>query len=237
MPEEASSVLRCDLLVFDLDGTLIDSEQDLAASVNATLAFLGREKLPPHRIAEFIGDGAAMLVRRSLEATGSMDEVALAQAIPFFLDYYRAHNLDFTYAYPGVISELRKIRQAAPALPMAILTNKPYRPSHVICSGLGLSEFFFANYGGDSFPTKKPDPEGMQALMEEASRLLGRQVSPQRTVLVGDSHVDVATARSAGVLCLGCSYGLAPAKLHEAGPDAVVDSPTEWLTALQKLLR
>lgn len=236
MPEEASSELRCDLLVFDLDGTLIDSEQDLAASVNATLAFLGREKLPPHRIAEFIGDGAAMLVRRSLEATGAMDEVALAQAIPFFLDYYRAHNLDFTYAYPGVISELRRIRAAAPSLPMAILTNKPYRPSRVICSGLGLSEFFFANYGGDSFPTKKPDPEGIQALMEEASRMLGRPVSPQRTVLVGDSHVDVAAARNAGILCLGCNYGLAPAKLREAGPDAIVDSPTEWFSALQELL-
>lgn len=236
MPEEASSELRCDLLVFDLDGTLIDSEQDLAASVNATLAFLGREQLPPHRIAEFIGDGAAMLVRRALEATGGMDEVAFAQAIPFFLDYYRAHNLDFTYVYPGVISELRKIRAAAPSLPMAILTNKPYRPSRVICSGLGLSEFFFANYGGDSFPSKKPDPEGMQALMEEASRMMGRPVSPQRTVLVGDSHVDVATARNAGVLCLGCSYGLAPEKLREAGPDAMVDSPTKWLTALQALL-
>ncbi|SDF10037.1 HAD hydrolase-like protein [Terriglobus roseus] len=236
MPEETSGELRCDLLVFDLDGTLIDSEQDLAASVNATLAFLGREQLPPHRIAEFIGDGAAMLVRRALEATGGMDEVAFAQAIPFFLDYYRAHNLDFTYVYPGVISELRKIRAAAPSLPMAILTNKPYRPSRVICSGLGLSEFFFANYGGDSFPTKKPDPEGMQALMEEASRMLGRPVSPQRTVLVGDSHVDVATARNAGVLCLGCSYGLAPQKLREAGPDAMVDSPTKWLDALQALL-
>ncbi|WP_047487985.1 HAD hydrolase-like protein [Terriglobus sp. TAA 43] len=237
MPENASSELRCDLLVFDLDGTLIDSEQDLAASVNATLAFLGREKLPPHRIAEFIGDGAAMLVRRALEATGGMDEIAFAQAIPFFLDYYRAHDLDFTYVYPGVISELRKIRATAPSLPMAILTNKPYRPSHVICSGLGLSEFFFANYGGDSFPTKKPDPEGMHSLMEEASRMLGRPVSSQRTVLVGDSHVDVATARNAGAFCLGCSYGLAPEKLREAGPDAMVDSPTKWLNALQTLLR
>lgn len=236
MPEETFSTLRCDLLIFDLDGTLIDSEQDLAASVNATLALLGRPTLPIHSIATFIGDGAAMLIRRALEASGGMDEVALAQALPFFLDYYREHNLDFTYAYPGVISELRKIRAAAPELPMAILTNKPFRPSRLICSGLGLSEFFFANYGGDSFPTKKPDTEGIHALMEEASRMLGRTVSPQRTVLVGDSHVDVATARNAGILCLGCGYGLAPEKLREAGPDATVDSPSHWLTALQQLL-
>jgi len=236
MPEETFSPPRCDLLIFDLDGTLIDSEQDLAASVNATLAFLGRPTLPMHSIASFIGDGAAMLVRRALEASGGMDEVALAQALAFFLDYYREHNLDFTYAYPGVISELRKIRAAAPDLPMAILTNKPYRPSRVICSGLGLSEFFFANYGGDSFPTKKPDPEGIYALMEEATRNLGRPISRQHTVLVGDSHVDVATARNAGILSLGCSYGLAPDKLREAGPDAIVDSPAQWLTALQQLL-
>ncbi|MEK6397150.1 MAG: HAD hydrolase-like protein [Terriglobus sp.] len=228
--------MRCDLLIFDLDGTLIDSEQDLAASVNATLAFLGRSALPTHSIAAFIGDGASMLIRRALEASGGMDEVAFAQALPFFLDYYREHNLDFTYAYPGVMSELRKIRAAAPELPMAILTNKPFRPSRVICSGLGLSEFFFANYGGDSFPTKKPDPEGIYALMEEASRIVGRSIARERTVLVGDSHVDVATARNAGILSLGCSYGLAPEKLREASPDIIVDTPSQWLTALQALL-
>lgn len=150
--------LDCDLLVFDLDGTLIDSQQDLSNSVNATLAYLQRPALHDKRIAEFIGDGAAMLVRRALEATGDASDSVMAEALPFFLDYYRSHNLDFTFAYPGVIAELQRIQQVAPTLPMAILTNKPFRPSRIICDGLGLSPFFFQNYGGDSFPQKKPDP-------------------------------------------------------------------------------
>ncbi|AFL88112.1 putative phosphatase [Terriglobus roseus DSM 18391] len=228
--------LNCDLLVFDLDGTLIDSQRDLSNSVNATLAHLQRPELHDTRIAEFIGDGAAMLVRRSLEATGGVSDALMAVALPYFLDYYRAHNLDYTYVYHGVIAELNRLREIAPDLPMAILTNKPFRPSRVICDGLGLSPFFFQNYGSDSFPLKKPDPFGMHALIAEASALLGRQVTAARTVLVGDSHVDVETARNAGALCLGCSYGLAPERLREAKPDHIVDTPTEWISGIRRLL-
>jgi phosphoglycolate phosphatase len=237
MPETMPAVgLNCDLLVFDLDGTLIDSQQDLSNSVNATLGYLRRPELHDKRIAEFIGDGASMLVRRALEATGDVSDVLMAQALPFFLDYYRAHNLDFTYVYPGVIAELKRIRDLAPTLPMAILTNKPFRPSRVICDGLGLSPFFFQNYGGDSFPLKKPDPFGMHALLREATAMLGREAHAARTVLIGDSHVDAETARNAGALCLGCSYGLAPDRLREAKPDHIVDSPSEWISGLRKLL-
>ncbi len=243
MPEDASAVrplppdlLSCDLLVFDLDGTLIDSQQDLANSVNATLRFFARPALPLPQISGFIGDGVALLVRRALDATGGSDEPLMTQALPFFLEYYRDHKLDFTYVYPGVIAELKRIRAAAPQLPMAVLTNKPVRPSRAICDGLGLSQFFFQNYGGDSFPMKKPHPMAMQALLAEASTLMGREASMARTVLVGDSHVDVETARNAGALCLGCGYGLAPEKLHAAAPDITVQQPTEWLAALHTLL-
>ncbi len=229
----------CDLLVFDLDGTLINSEQDLANSVNATLAFLSRQRLPDDVIASFVGDGVGMLLQRSLQATaqpGEAMEPAMAAALPFFLAYYREHKLDFTYVYPGVLAELRRIREAAPWLPMAVLTNKPYRPSRAICDALGLSPYFFQNYGSDSFPQKKPDPMGIHALMSEAGELLGRPIQANRVVLVGDSDVDVATARAAGVRCLGCTYGLATARLLAAVPDAVVDTPTEWLAALGKML-
>jgi phosphoglycolate phosphatase len=241
MPEEVSAQasLLCDLLVFDLDGTLIDSQQDLANSVNATLAFLSRPQLHDTHIASFVGDGVSMLVKRALEATASPGEVfepLMATAIPFFLEYYRAHKLDFTYVYPGVISELKSIRAAAPQLPMAVLTNKPYRPSRAICDGLGLSPFFFQNYGGDNFPEKKPDPMGMHALMQQATALWGRDISLERVVLIGDSHVDVQTARNAGVRCLGCTYGLATEKLLAATPDMLVDSPSQWLAALRRLL-
>jgi phosphoglycolate phosphatase len=237
--------VACDLLVFDLDGTLIDSEEDLANSVNATLAHLGRPQLSRARIARFIGDGAAALVRRALLATIPSDptpadpaatEALVSEALPFFLTYYRDHKLDCTYVYPGVLESLNAIRSAMPTLPMAVLTNKPVGPSRAICDGLGLSSYFFANYGGDSFTLKKPAPQGMHVLMTEASTLTGRPVSPGRTVLVGDSHVDVETARAAGTRCLGCSYGLDPDRLRAAIPDALVDSPLDWPKALAKLL-
>jgi phosphoglycolate phosphatase len=242
MPEEfsAAASLPCDLLVFDLDGTLIDSQQDLANAVNATLDFLSRPKLNNTHIASFVGDGVGMLVQRALEATGQPGEdtgTFLAKALPFFLAFYHEHKLDFTYVYPGVLSALRQIRATAPELPMAVLTNKPFRPSRAICDGLGLSPFFFQNYGGDSFPQKKPDPTGMHTLIREAAAIRQREISPQRVVLVGDSHVDVETARSSGVKCLGCAYGLSKDRLLAAKPDFLVDSPTEWLAALRQMLR
>ncbi len=235
MPE-AGAISGCDLLVFDLDGTLIDSQQDLADSVNATLEHFDRPPLDMSRVAGFIGDGAALLLSRSLRATGGTDDRLTAAALPYFLAYYRDHMLDTTHAYPGVLEALQSLRQADPALPMAVLTNKPVNPSTAICMSLGLAPFFFQMLGGNSLPTKKPDPQGMFQLMHQASGLRGRQVEPSRTVIVGDSHVDVATARAAGTLSLGCMYGLDPVRLQAAMPDALVDSPAELASALRSLL-
>src|SRR5579875_1560602 len=119
------------LLVFDLDGTLIDSRQDLCNSVNATLQRFQRPALPDAVIASYIGDGVSMLVRRALgDPEGDKhDEEYVTEVITYFLDYYRVHKLDFTYVYPGVIESLEAIRAAHPALPMAVLTNKPVNPS------------------------------------------------------------------------------------------------------------
>ena len=236
MPEDPSPSFRCDLLVFDLDGTLIDSQQDLANAVNATLAHLRRPPLDLQRVAEFIGDGAALLLSRSLEVTGGTDDALTEAALPFFLDYYREHKLDTTYVYPGVLAALHAMRSADPHLPMAILTNNPVGPSVAICDSLGLAPFFFQVLGGNSLPTKKPNPQGMFALMQQATGVRGRAVRPEHTVLVGDSHVDAETARAAGTLCLGCMYGLDPVRLQAAQPQALVDSPTEWIRALELLL-
>ncbi len=217
-----------ELLVFDLDGTLIDSREDLATAVNATLLRFGRVSLPLDRIAGFIGDGASMLVDRALAATGGTSPALLQEAMPAFLRFYRRHLLDHTYVYDGVLAALHRISAAAPSLPMAILTNKPVMPSKRICEALGLSTFFFANYGGDSFATKKPDPLGLQWVMQEAAVLSGRAVLPEATVLIGDSDVDVRTARAAGARSLGCTYGLATKAMLAAAPDAVVASAAEW---------
>lgn len=219
------------LIAFDLDGTLIDSEHDLANSVNATLAHYNRPPLAHDLIATYIGDGAGMLVRRAL--TGSIgtppDEELAAHALEFFLDYYREHKLDFTLPYPGVVEALKTLQVRYPDAKMAVLTNKPVRPSRQICDALGLSPFFFQNYGGDSFITKKPDPEGLLTLIREAG------VSAEEAVLIGDSEVDVGTARNAGVRCVGCTFGLSPTKLLAAKPDALADSASQWPDLLVSL--
>jgi len=223
------------LLVFDLDGTLIDSAQDLCNSVNATLIHMGRESLPDAVVASYIGDGAVMLVRRALfglDAT-EVDKDLLTQAYAWFLDYYREHKLDNTYAYEGVLEALAAIKELhnaadGPARLMAVLTNKPVRPARDICAALGLAPYFLSIYGGNSFATKKPDPEGLRALMAEAG------AKPEETVMIGDSQVDVETARNAGVWCMGCTFGLAPESLVEYPPDVLVDSPAEWTKAVSR---
>jgi phosphoglycolate phosphatase len=213
------------LLVFDLDGTLIDSVADLAQSVNAMLQHYSRPPLPQEVIGSYIGDGASMLVRRALGDPD--DDEFVHQALAFFLGYYHSHKLDNTYIYPGVLDALRTLQTAWPAPPaMAILTNKPVRASRDICDALGLSEFFFNIYGGNSFHTKKPDPHGLNALIKEAA------VLPAETLMIGDSDVDVLTARNAGAWSLGCTFGLAPHTLESAPPDILVDAPSEWPLAL-----
>jgi phosphoglycolate phosphatase len=211
------------LLVFDLDGTLIDSRDDLAQSINAMLAHYGRPSLPADVIATYIGDGAPMLVRRALGDPD--DEHLVHEALDFFLAYYKIHKLDYTYVYDGVIAALTELRDHWPHGPvpsMAILTNKPVGASRAICEALGLSPFFFQIYGGNSFHTKKPDPHGLQTLMKEAN------AAPAETLMIGDSDVDVLTARNAGAWAMGCTFGLAPHTLEAAPPDVLVDSPTEW---------
>ena len=221
-PLPSAASLR--LIAFDLDGTLIDSRADLVASVNATLVHLGRHPLPDAVIASYIGDGVHMLVRRAL---GDPEhEEIVTDAVNFFLTYYRVHKLDHTYVYEGVLDALAEIARALPDTSIAVLTNKPVRPSEEICSALRLAPHCFRIYGGNSFETKKPDPLGLETLMREAS------ATPEQTLMIGDSDVDVLTARNAGASVIGCRFGLAPHSLADAPPDCLVDSPSEWLEAI-----
>jgi phosphoglycolate phosphatase len=220
------------LLVFDLDGTLIDSAQDLCNSVNAMLEHCNLPPLEDKQIAGYIGDGVLMLVKRALAAENGLDadEKLVNQAYEFFLSYYREHKLDFTYAYSGVIDALKAIGSGTEGRKraMAVLTNKPVRPARAICEALGLAPYFMSIYGGNSFATKKPDPAGMFALMTEAG------AGPDETVLIGDSHVDVQTARNAGAWSIGCTFGLAPLTLDTVQPDILVDTPADWIEALSE---
>lgn len=231
-------VERLKLLVFDLDGTLIDSAQDLCNSVNATLEHFNRPHLTDEIIATYIGNGALILVRRAFAADDGVEpsEELLAEAYRYFLDYYREHKLDYTYAYEGVLEALDALHKVHDQLDslertnvprrMAVLTNKPVRPAQAICEALGLAPYFLNIYGGNSFATKKPDPEGLLALMKEAD------AKPGETVMIGDSQVDVQTARNAGAWSIGCTFGLAPGSLELIPPDILVDSPADWTAAL-----
>jgi phosphoglycolate phosphatase len=226
-------------VVFDLAGTLIDSRGDLANSGNATLAHLGRPALPDAVIATYIGDGVSMLVRRALgDPEGDVhDEEYVTAAAMYFMDFYREHKLDFTYVYEGACEAIEEIRTEIPGVAMAVLTNKPVRPSRDICAHFGLDRYFFQNYGGNSFHTKKPDPAGLRALMAEASSMNGdvAAVRPEETVMIGDSAVDVLTARNCGARSVGCLYVLAPHTLAAAEPDVVVRSPLEWMRAIREI--
>jgi len=208
------------LLVFDLDGTLIDSRLDLVHSINAMLRHFKRPELPDEMVASYVGDGAPMLVRRALG--DPKDQKFLREALDYFLAYYKIHKLDHTQVYEGIQQSLASI-QSSNGLQrkMAVLSNKPVHPSRAIVEALGLRQFFLHVYGGNSFPTKKPDPEGVRWLLRET------KTQAQEAAIIGDSSVDVLTGRNAGMWTCGVTYGFAPHTLCEAPPDVVVDRPRE----------
>lgn len=219
---------RIRLLVFDLDGTLIDSRLDLIHSVNATLHHLGRPALDGDVIASYVGDGAPALIRRALGDADNINEALLPRALEYFLGYYRVHKLDHTTLYDGVPETLAQLanppKGSGPkgALrQMAVLTNKPVRASRDILTALGLAEFFVSVYGGNSFPTKKPDPLGVQTILKETG------VQPNESLMIGDSSVDVMTGRNAGLWTCGVTYGFAPHTLENVPPDMLIETPRE----------
>jgi phosphoglycolate phosphatase len=208
------------LLIFDLDGTLIDSRLDLIHSVNAMLKHFGRTELPGDVIASYVGDGAPTLVRRALG--DPRDEGVMKEGLEHFLAYYRVHKLDHTHVYDGIKEMLTVVRNSnGIRRHMAVLSNKPVIPSRAIVEALGLAEFFTHVYGGNSFSTKKPDPHGAQTILKET------KIHPEATLMVGDSAVDVITGRNAGLWTCGVTYGFAPHTLCEAPPDLTVDQPQE----------
>ena len=215
---------RFRLIVFDLDGTLIDSRADLTQSVNAMLRYLHRPELPEDVIASYIGNGVAMLVRSALGDPN--DDAMLDEAVAYFLAYYREHKLDNTYVYPGMLPLLDALRNDPQQPLLAVLTNKPVGPSRAICEALGLAEGMFRIYGGDSFATKKPDALGLMTLLREAN------VEPHQAVMIGDSDVDVLVAKNAGTFSIGCSYGLSPHTLEIVPPNVMVHAPLELMPLL-----
>ena len=191
------------LIAFDLDGTLIDSRRDLADSANALITELGGTPLSEDAIGQMVGEGAALLVRRALRASGIDD---IQSALPRFLEIYDAHLLDHTRLYDGMPEVVRHARRHAR---VTLLTNKPLRPTERILDGLGVRDLFDDVVGGDSPLPRKPDPAGLLEMMRAASARAGE------TLLVGDSAIDLETARRAGVRCCLVSFGFGFQSLRE----------------------
>jgi phosphoglycolate phosphatase len=205
------------LLIFDLDGTLIEASVDLANAVNATRANLGLAPMEHSLVYSYVGNGAPVLIRKALGP--EYPAAVVANALEYFLQYYRAHMLDNTVLYPGIREALDRFRKQGIA--MAVLTNKPVAVSQAIVDGLGLHEHFRSVYGGNSFEQKKPHPVGIETLMAENG------ASQEQTLMVGDSAVDVQTARNARVAACGVTWGFQPGTFAEHPPDFLVDTAVE----------
>jgi phosphoglycolate phosphatase len=206
------------LIVFDLDGTLVDSSVDLANAVNALLRELGAAPIAVGDVVAMVGDGAAVLVRRALTAAGLDPETP--GALDRFLEHYDPHLLDNTRPYPGMIETLQQLSARAT---LAVLTNKPSRATDLILTGLDLRRYFREVIGGDTPWGRKPGPAGLRHLCEAAG------ARPADTLVVGDSAVDLTTARNAGTrICLArYGFGFRFTGSEFRGDEIFIDSPRD----------
>ncbi len=216
------SPLHFELVIFDLDGTLVDSLADLTAAVNHCLRELGADELPREAVAGYVGEGARVLVQRAL---GARHREHLEAGLRLFMTYYAAHLLDHTRPYPGIVDMLARLK--ARRLALSVLSNKPEAMSRAILDGLGLSAYFLAVLGGDSLSSRKPDPAGLEHL-----RAL-RATSTARVLVVGDSVIDLHAARAAGFAFCGVAWGMAPAALRRTAACRLIEHPLELLTVVE----
>jgi phosphoglycolate phosphatase len=191
-----------DHVVFDLDGTLADTRDDLVDAVNHVLRTLHLPVLPSETICQYIGEGARLLVERSL---GNQHRDRVEEAVALFLPYYAAHLLDRTRAYPGVAEVASALHDRGVML--SLLSNKPEKMSRAILDGLGLLSAFTIVLGADSVPVRKPDPSGIECLLDQTG------TPRERMLLIGDSKIDLETARAARIAFCGVAWGIRPGEL------------------------
>ncbi|MBV8882151.1 MAG: HAD-IA family hydrolase [Planctomycetaceae bacterium] len=202
--------MKYDLLVFDLDGTLVDSAADISASLNRTLARLGRERIPHEKVLAAIGSGVRKLIER-------VTAPPIEPVMEAFLEHYADHLLDETALFDGVADTLSKLPGRK-----IVLSNKPQAMSKAIVEGLGIAKHFQAVYGGDSFPVRKPDPECWRLAINGAAR----------PVMIGDSGTDVQTAKNSGAPAIAVTYGY-----YKPGELDAADHRIDRFAQLLELLR
>ena len=208
--------LNIELFIVDLDGTIIDSKVDIANSVNYTLKYLHLPVLENRLIYSYVGNGVLPLLEKVISHSNKKDN--LEDLLKIFRKHYEEHLLDTTLLYSGVMEILEHFSRAN----MGLISNKPERYVKKILAGLDVSRFFPVVLGGDSLKTKKPDPEGINMIIDRFG------ADPRKTMIVGDGGVDIETGKKAGINTCGVSYGLRDrGELVEAGADIIIDDIRE----------
>ena len=196
-------MISVDLIIFDLDGTLVDSTLDIAQTTNYVLEKLGFHSLPMEQIKSYVGDGIARLVERSLSTQTHPDEQLLKRALDLYYQHHEAHCTDFSRPFPGVVETLDYFARKK----KIVISNKAERFSQKVLKELNLDRYFELILGGDSLPFKKPDPRVIQTVLKQFS------ISPQKAIIVGDGPQDIECGHRAGIYTCGVTYGFRP--VHE----------------------
>lgn len=225
-------------LIFDLDGTLVETLPDVTAAVNHTLEGAGKPPLDPSAVRGMIGDGVPTLVKRAFSYTGDsyvqwpapLPKAELEQRIAEFTAYYTDHACVDSHLFDGVSATLAELQRAG--WPLGICTNKPAAPAKVIVEALGLSDYFPAAtvVAGDSIPVKKPNP----GHLIYAVGCAGGDPDSTGCIMIGDGHNDIKVARAAGFPVVGCTWGYTRVAMAELGPDATIDRFDELPAALNR---
>jgi len=215
-------------LIFDLDGTLVESAPDLCAAMNAVLRSEGRDEVSLDDVRLMVGQGARALIRKGMEKTGDMaSEEDVERLFPVFMEYYIDHIADHSTPYPHLFEALEELKNQG--FIFAICTNKPEGASHLLVDKLDMGHWFSSLVGADTLPTKKPDPAPLVAAAERA----GGDIS--KAIMIGDSITDVSAARNAGIPVIGVSFGYTQTPMAELNPDALIDGYPEFIDAVQKI--
>ncbi|MEH6403950.1 MAG: phosphoglycolate phosphatase [Sneathiella sp.] len=215
-------------LLFDLDGTLLDTAPDLHATLNHCLKAAGRPTVTLDSVKHMVGQGAVALLERGLTATGGMPPAEhFEELVKLFFDYYEKHLTDYCYPYDGLMELLPALKDQG--CEMAVCTNKPVAFAKTIINGLDLDTFFPVVTGGDSFEVRKPDPGHILKTLD----LMHMKSGP--AVMIGDTHNDIDAANAAGITSIAVSFGYSDTPAHDLSADYVIDHFSELLPVLESL--